>query len=135
MPLPFKVLADGTKRVLTMPQQVLLTFLFKGSGRVCSITTSLPRQCTREKNTITPSPMGWLSTPAYMTSGETHEHPNLSSGWRQARSYDAKGGEGRGWGSFLFPGGRTVRAVILNRAKFAEWLRTPQRRSGKWPHL
>lgn len=29
-----------------------------------------------------------------------------------------------GWGSFLFPGGRrTFRAGILNRAKFAEWLR------------
>lgn len=39
-----------------------------------------------------------------------------------------------GWGSFLFPGGRrTFRAGILNRAKFAEWLRAPQRGSRKWP--
>lgn len=42
---------------------------------------------------------------------------------------------GGGGGSFWFPGGRTVRAVILNRAKFAEWLRAPQRGSGKWPYL
>lgn len=45
-------------------------------------------------------------------------------------------GWGRGGCCFLFPGGRRiVRAVILNRAKFAEWLRTPQRGSGEWPHL
>lgn len=25
--------------------------------------------------------------------------------------------------------------MILSRAKFAEWLRAPQRGAGKWPHL
>lgn len=43
---------------------------------------------------------------------------------------------GLGVGQFLFPGGRrTVRAGILNRAKFAEWLRALERGSGKWPYL
>lgn len=30
---------------------------------------------------------------------------------------------------------RIVRAVILKRAKFAEWLKASKRGSGKWPHL
>lgn len=38
------------------------------------------------------------------------------------------------WGQFfLFPGGRIVRAVILKRAKFAEWLKASKRGSEKWP--
>lgn len=43
-----------------------------------------------------------------------------------------KGGEG---GAVFYFQVKEDRAVILNRAKFAEWLRTPQRGSGKWPHL
>lgn len=43
------------------------------------------------------------------------------------------------WGQFffvfLFPGGRIIRAVILKREKFAEWLKASKRGSGKWPHL
>lgn len=53
--------------------------------------TKLTKTVHQRKNNITPSPKGWLSTPAYMSSGENHEHPNPSSGWLQARSYDAKG--------------------------------------------
>lgn len=63
MPLPFNYAPHSLQRA-QMPQWALLTSLVKGNRRVWSATPSLPRQCT-EKNDITPSPKGWLSTPAY----------------------------------------------------------------------
>lgn len=40
-----------------------------------------------------------------------------------------------GRGQFFISRRKDSRAVILSRAKFAEWLRAPQRGAGKWPHL
>lgn len=107
-------------------------FLIKGEQKSLFLLHQAYQDSVPEKNTIIPSPKGWFSAPAFMTSGETYAYQNLTSGWLHARSYDSWGEKGQ---FFLFPRGRIVRAVILNRARFTEWLRAPQRGSGKWPHL
>lgn len=77
--------------VITNNSTVGITdFPIKGEEKNLFCHAKLTKTVHQRKNATIPSPKGWFSTPARVTSGGTHALQNLPSGWLHARSYDAK---------------------------------------------